>query len=366
MNSQLINQIINGLLVVLIFLACNNPKDSQIEPGHKTDVNYTPDDETDSFRVVSKTEVTHKLSLSCGAEYLPVRNCVLNPTELAKSNSGTENAKSFNDSTIIAYLFNDYPVELIEETEGYYKVKFDYKIQSLEGYILKFFCGNPTLTKFTHKAQMVKNYSKIKNPELLPYCKVFVKEGFHELLIKGYKSPNPLQHFKDVLSKTETDLILFSLFVGQSTRQLFVNKDRCGGDETHFRYGLINEYFIYHFTNFSNMFVAISPALPVRINSYSIITDTLRLTTDADAENQQKQVIKLFPLDSKKAFTSRRGSVWIMNDTIRLIDISYIADQFSVPESQIGHPYYFEILEMYLQSTLPKRQDGYLRHYQNQ
>ena len=29
-------------------------------------------------------------------------------------------------------------------------------------------------------------------------------------------------------------------------------------------------------------------------------------------------------------------------------------------------PYYFEILEMYLQSTLPKSQDGYLRHYLDQ
>lgn len=316
-----------------------------------------------NFKYVSGIIITHKVSLGCGGEYLPVRKRTLNKSEIAMSNSGSEKAKKFNDSVILAYIYNDYPLELIDESSEYYKIRFDCKNQTVDGYILKTYCGNPTIKPYTDLSHSLSSSNLIINPELLPYCRIFVTEKIHNLLIQGSKSQNSLQHLKNALSQTGTERILYSLFVGQSQRELYNNNHRAGSDITHLIYCVKNDYFTYDFSNYSNMFAVTSPSFPVKINSYSIKKDTLNLTT-LDYDNyHSKQSIKLFPLDYKRAFTSRKGAVWILNDTIRLKDISYIADKFSVPETQIGHTYYYEILELYIQEILPKRQDTYLEHY---
>jgi hypothetical protein len=111
------------------------------------------------------------------------------------------------------------------------------------------------------------------------------------------------------------------------------------------------------------MFVVTSPSLPQKIVSYSIKNDTLKLLTKDYDNYHSKPSIKLYPQDCKRAFTSRKGAVWILNDTIRLKDISYIADKFTVSETQIGHTYFYEILELYIQDILPNREDTYLEHY---
>jgi len=351
------------LLAILTFAGCKDTKKGENIETSKTKNEWPFEDVKDNFRYATGITISHKLNLGCGGEYLPVRKRTLNKSEIAMSNSGSEQAKTFNDSTILGYIYNDSPLELIDESSEYYKIRFDFKNQTVEGYILKTYCGSPTIKPYTDLSHSLSNSNLIINPELLPYCRVFVTEKFHNLLIQGRKSQNSLKHIKNVLSQTETELILYSLFVGQSKRELYNNNYRAGSDMTHLIYCVKNDYFTYDFSNYSNMFVVTSPSLPVKINSYSIKNDTLKLTI-ADYDNyHSKQSIKLFPLNSKRAFSSRKGAVWILNDTIRLKDISYIADKFSVPETQIGHTYFYEILELYIQDILPKRQDTYLEHY---
>ncbi len=354
---------LHALILILVFAGCKDNKNDANVIASNTKKDWPFEDVTDNFRSVSEIAISHKLSLNCDGEYLPVRKRILDKSELTMSNSGTEQAKLFNDSIIIAYLYNDCPLELTDETDGFYKIRFDCKNQTLEGYILKTYCGSTTIMQYTDLSHSLSSSNLIINPELLPYCRVFVTEKFHNLIIQGSKSQNSLKHLKNVLSQTGTELILYSLFVGQSERELYNNNFRIGGDMTHLIYCVKNDYFTYNFSNYGNMFVVTSPSLPVKINSYSIKNDTLKLTT-ADYDNyHSKQSIKLFPQDSKRAFTSRNGAVWILNDTIRLKDISYIADKFTVPETQIGHTYFYEILELYIQDILPKRQDSYLEHY---
>jgi len=172
-----------------------------------------------------------------------------------------------------------------------------------------------------------------------------------------------LQHFLKTLAQTSEELILYSLFVGQSERELYNNPHRSGSDNTHLIYCVKNEYYSYEFDNFSNMFVATSPSLPTKIDSYAIKKDTLKYTTEDYDNYHPKQSVELYPIDNKRAFTSRKETNWVLNDTIQLIDISYLADRFFVPETQIGHKYFYEILELYIQDVLPKRIDTYLEHY---
>jgi hypothetical protein len=347
------------LFAILTLVGCKDTKkDKRIEPSN-TDFSWP----LDNFRYASEISVSHVLSLGCGGEYLPVRKRTLNKSEIAMSNSGSEQAKSLNDSLILAYVYNDYPLELVDESSEYYKIRFDYKSQILEGYILKYYCGKPTIKPFTDIPLALRSSNLIINPELMPYCRVFVSEKFHNLLSAGIKSQNPLKHLKKILSETDDELILYSLFVGQSSRELYYNNNRMGGDEEHLFYCIKNEYYTYDFNNWSNMFVVTSPSLPLNICKYSIENDTLKFKTDDFDSYHSKPGRKLYPLDKKRSYTSRKGAVWIMNDSIRLIDISYIADKFSVPESQIGHTYFYEILELYIQEILPKRNDTYLEHY---
>jgi hypothetical protein len=354
---------LNILIYILLFAGCQNNKKGDIVESSNTKKYWQFENVANNFRSVSGIVISHKLNLSCDGEYMPVRNRMLNKFELVMSNSGTKEAKIFNDSITVAYLCNYYPLELIDETSEFFKIRFDYQNQTLEGYILKTFCGSPTIQPYTNLSHSPSNSNLIINRELLPYCRVFVTEKFHNLLIKGSKSQNSLKYLKNVLSQTETELILYSLFVGQSERKLYINNQRMGSDMTHLIYCVKNDYFTYDFSNYSNMFVVTSPSLPQKIGSYSIKNDTLKLVTKDYDNYHSKPSIKLYPQDCKRAFTSRKGAVWILNDTIRLKDISYIADKFSVPETQIGHTYFYEILELYIQDILPNREDTYLEHY---
>ena len=337
---------LNVLLVILFLFAC--------EQNKKGKNDWPFENVANNFRSASGILVTHKLSLSCDGIYLPARKRMLNKSELTMSNSGTEQARLFNDSTIIAYLYNNCPVELIDESADFYKVKFDIKNQITEGFILKSYCGTPTIKPFIDQSHSLGNSNLITNPELLPYCRVFVTEKFHNLLVQGSKSQNPLKHLSNIFADTQSELILFSLFVGQSERRLYRNNDRPGGDATHLQYCVKNDYYTYDFSNYGNMFAVTSPSLPEKISSFSILNDTLKATI-VDVENStSKRNIKLYPLDIKSAYTSRNGPVWILNDSIRMKDISYIADALSVRETQVGHAYFYTILEHYIQDILPK------------
>ena len=353
----------NILIILLTFSGCKEPNKEGNGNSKKTITGRTFQDVSNNFRYVSGITISHKLSLSGGGEYLPVRKCILNTSEIAMSNSGSEEAKSFNDSIILAYVYNDYPLELIDESSEFYKIRIDYKNQILEGYILKNYCGKPTIKPYTDLTLSLKSSNLITNPDLLPYCRIFISEKFYNLLRAGSKSQNPLKHLKNLLSKTETEQILYSIFVGQSTREQYNNNDRMGSDMSLSIYCIKNNYYVYDFSNYSNMFVVTSPSLPLSINSYTIENDTLKFGTEDYDNYHSKPISKLYPLDKKRAFTNKNGAVWILNDTIRLKDISYLADKFFVPESQIGHTYFYEILELYIQEILPKRKDTYLEHY---
>jgi len=46
-----------------------------------------------------------------------------------------------------------------------------------------------------------------------------------------------------------------------------------------------------------------------------------------------------------------------------MLDISFLANKFEIRETQIGHFYYYEILDQYIQEILPKRNQGYLNEW---
>lgn len=347
--------------------SCNNgSKQSNNLDDSDNNNEWAFKDVADNFKYVSEINITHRLSLSCDGEYLPVRKRPLNKSELIMSNSGTPQGNILNDSLILSYIYNGHPLELIDSTYDSYKIKFQSKNQALEGYIIKNYCQKRTITRHINITNSLQSSNLIKNPGLLPYCKVFVTEKFHILLNQGINSKNPLQHLKNILSQTQTELVLYALFVGQSERELYNNPHRMGSDMTHLIYCIKNDYYSYEFSNYGNMFVVTSPSLPVKIDTFSIKKDTLKFTTEDYDNYHSKKSIKLYPQENKRAFTSRKGTKWVLNDTIRLIDISYIADRLFVPETQIGHTYFYEILELYIQDILPKRNDTYLEHYLDQ
>ncbi len=125
---------------------------------------------------------THRINIIGQTDNIPIRIRALSKSELSFSNTGSDLVKSFNDSTIITYIYNNEPIELIEETQSYYLIKFNFKSKQVEGYIIKTYDGKPTIIKDETDIYLLKN-NLIENPDLLPYCRVFVSEKFHNLLL---------------------------------------------------------------------------------------------------------------------------------------------------------------------------------------
>lgn len=350
-------------LLLLLLSSCSNLSENDNENVPAIDEAEAHQYATENFRTFSSISATHKISIGCNGEYLPVRKTNISHAELKFSNSGNEHAKLFNDSLIIAYLYIGQSLELLDEIGDFYKIKFDYKNNSFEGYIIKTYCNKSTIQPLKDHSIEIGNTNLIMNPELIPYCKTFVSEKFLNLLTAGVNSPNPLNHLKKVLYETQTELLLFSMFIGQSTRNQHINSNRIGGDETHLIYCVKNDYYVYDFENYTNMFYVKSPNLPEKISSFSFDKDTVRFEIVKLDETKSKRTFKLYPMESKRSFTSNKGQVWILNDTLRLVDISYITELYNVRESQIGHGYFYQILENFIQEILPKRGDTYLEHY---
>ena len=353
---------IYACIVFMTFTGCQDTtKEEQMDDQKQTA--EWPKDIGDNFSYASRINVSHKLSLDCGGQFLPVRNKMINEAEVIMSNSGSEQARLFNDSTILAYIYNGSNLELVDDSSSFYKIRMDYKNQILEGYIVKNYCGKNTIEPFTDMQVSLQSSNFIVNPELLPYCRVFVSEKFHNLLSSWTESKDPLNHLKSVLLETRTELIIYSLFVGGSSRELYNNSSRGSSDITHFFFCVENDYYLFDFSNHDVFFVYSSASLPQDIVNYSIEHDTLKFSTASNEIYQPDRREKLYPLDNKRAYTSRNGAVWILNDSIRLVDISHIADVLHIPEGQIGQDYFWCVLELYIQTILPKRKDTYLEHY---
>lgn len=358
-----------ALIILTLVIGCNNntaENSSEAYLNNKVDdlnnQGLQLKDISNHFKPASGINISHRLDLSCNGEYLPVRKRQLNKSELKLSNSDSQKGIQMNEALILEYLYNEQPIELLEETDAYYKIKFDYKSWIGEGYIVKKYCDNPTLKpidEWDKESHYLNQCNLIINPELLPFCKVFVKEKFHDLLIKGINSKNPKQHIDEVFFQTSTEIILISIFVGQSKRAPYYNPAirpvRATSDQSTAIYCVKNDYYVYEFSNYDNMFMSNSPSLPNKIDSYSITKDTLKAIA-ADHESyfyhEHDFNINLYPLDNKRAFSSRKGAKWILNDTIQLIDISYIADKFFVDKTQIGHEYFYSILGAYIDDVL--------------
>ena len=59
----------------------------------------------------------------------------------------------------------------------------------------------------------------ILNPEILPFCKVFISEKFHIAIMKDIGNlDDPIQHIRNALAHSSREVILFIVFVGQSER----------------------------------------------------------------------------------------------------------------------------------------------------
>ena len=351
------------LSVLIAFYSCN---DAAQQSGTTTNTQneITSKETTDSSKNIIEVAITHKLNLQCGADHLPVRKRILSSSELTLSNSGSKEAQSLNENVILSKIYNDCLIELIYEEGDYYKIKFEHLNKIIEGYIVKKYCGKNTILPLSGTNEKMSTPNIILNPELLPYCRVFVSKKFHDLLIKGKKSENPLKYLKQILSDTQTELLLFSLFVGQSSRILYQNEARrSSSDFSQLIYYIKNDYYIYSFLNYPSSFAVITPSIPVRVKSHQITNYTLNLATDAYNNYIPPQKVKLHPKDNRNAFVGRKGAVWILNDSIEMVDISYISDRISIPETQIENTFFNDVFELYIQDILPKRQDTYLEHY---
>ena len=183
-----------SIIILIAFVSCINDNKNYNE----TDINnkvydlsnneWPFEDIPHGSKCVSGIDISHRLNLSCSGEYLPVRKRQLSKSELKLSNSGSEKGVEMNERLILAYIYNEQPIELIEETNTCYKIKFDIRNETKEGYIIKTYCGNPTLIKYNKKSNLLYNSNVIKNPDLLPYCRVFVSSKFHNLLKEGANS----------------------------------------------------------------------------------------------------------------------------------------------------------------------------------
>ncbi len=347
------------LILTLAFsTGCKENQDETIKKENPTFKDVSKD-----FVQIPGIAITHKIAIQCGEESLPVRKRVLSAAELVLSNSGSPDGQKLNDSLIIAYLYNDTEIELIEESDDYYKIKFNFKNEIKEGFIIKLFCGHSSIAQSFNSLKWFRDPNFIVNPGLLPYCRVFVSERFYDLLSFGKNSKDPLKHFLETVQQTQTEPIIFSIFVGESKRELYNNTFWIGSDMSPLLHCVQNAYYTYELSNYTNMFIVTSPALPKKIITDSISNDTLRIVTRNNDPELNEEKILLYPIDQKRAFTNRSGGKWVLNDTLKLIDISYLSDNIKIPETQIGHQYFYEVLERFIQEVLPKRRDTYLEHY---
>ena len=98
------------------------------------------------------------------------------------------------------------------------------------------------------------------------------------------------------------------------------------------------------------------PDIPAHIDdAFTISQDTLLISSKEFDTRSRIGSVKLHPIN--KTDKTR----WLLNDTIALVDVSYLQAKLNIPETQIEHPYLKAILELYLQEKLPKRNDEYLR-----
>ena len=345
-----------------ILFSCNNT--DGIESSVNNDL--LPSNDTTWLDFDPYRSSLHEVSLQCGAEYIPVRKIKLSNQELINSNSGSFDGKILNDSSIMAYLYNGHLVELIEEEGIFYRINFEYNNQSYSGYIIKSFCGKTTLVK-SNAGRYLK---KISNHPLKPYCRILVSKKFSDILKECKDTNDPLNCFKKAIDQTLTQLLIHSLFVGESRRHLVKNYSRAGGDNSDSIYRVDVDYYTYDFGNFSNMFVATNPNRPLKIKTYNIIDDTIYysrysgvLFDELGNVKRRIQTQKIFPKYGKRAFSNINRDVWILNDSIEMLDISFLANKFEIRETQIGHFYYYEILDQYIQEILPKRNQGYLNEW---
>ncbi|MDC1221945.1 hypothetical protein N8Z47_04685 [Salibacteraceae bacterium] len=197
----------------------------------------------------------------------------------------------------------------------------------------------------------------ILNPEILPFCKVFISEKFHKAITKDIDYlDDPIQHTRNALSQPGLEVILFIVFVGQSER--IRDRNPGGGASSDFSsesYFVKNSYYTHSFLNYMSDFLVIKPDIPAHIDdAFTISQDTLLISSKEFNSRSRCGSVKLHPIN--KTDNTR----WLLNDTIALVDVSYLQAKLNIPETQIEHRYLNAILELYLQEKLPKQNDRYL------
>ena len=343
------------LALVLSIVGCNkndNIKEISFESG------YQP--------YFSGTKLICKIDLSCGIEQFPVFTRELSPKELDLFLSDAKQFYFNNEDLVAVFIKVGNQVELIGEIDDYYKINLGFLKGNQEGFLLKEYCGNLTIKCSVEPQYSMNSFNSITNPELLPYCRILIAEKFHNLLKEGKDKKNPEQHLNNILDQTGTELLLFSIFVGERRREISHDPERGGSGNSYDFYSIRNEYYMYNFCNYFNMFVALNPNIPQKIDSVNFYGDTVKMTVSGQYSlqlNQETSFIILYPKDKRTAIANQNGDVWILNDSISMIDISYLTNQINVSESEKGHIYFYEILELYIQSVLPKRKTKYLEQY---
>ena len=200
----------------------------------------------------------------------------------------------------------------------------------------------------------------ILNPEILPFCKVFISEKFHKAIMKDIGNlDDPIQHIRIDFAHSSREVILFIVFVGQSER--IRDRNPMGpnvigsSDVSSEHYFIKNSYYTHSLLNYDADFMVRKPDIPAHIDdAFTISQDTLLISSKEFNNRSRIGSVKLHPINKTD------NTKWLLNDTIALVDVSYLKARLNVPETQIEHRYLYAILELYLQEKLPKRNDEYL------
>ncbi|MCC5944745.1 MAG: hypothetical protein JJT94_07395 [Bernardetiaceae bacterium] len=305
---------------------------------------------------------SHRINVGCDGTYMPMRKRKLTPEEIKLVNSGTPQGKKLNNEVLIAHLHNGILIELIELEGKYAYVKLSINNAVKEGYILADYCGKSTITALTRKEKLSYTSSKsVSNPEIRPFCKTFIEEKFYKHFTKQIgTNSKPIDIFRQSIDESRSDrstfsLLLFSVFVGDTETNFYQAGDNGRVSDNIDVFEMVtHEYKAYEFLSTDNFFGADRPSAPFNITDAYVSGDTLIMGDT-----------KLYPTDPYSAFTSHKGSEWFLvsnNRKVKLIDISYITEGIHTNPSQIGHDYFYQLIEIYAQDLL-EYPEGYLNNY---
>lgn len=317
------------LFIIAFVLSCNNPK----TPYHKDKIDEVSIIESDLEQQSLKN--THIINIKSEEGFIPLRYKTVPLQQLSKG--------QYNPENIILYLFNGNQVELIDTSNiDFYKVLIQVNNKMMTGYIIKQYKGVCTIKELPsgfHSSTNRKTIDSLTSFNRIWICEKHLKDI--DILINS-----PITDFIDGNIEADPEItILFGIYPGEIHRQKIRRENRWSSDQTtHF---WVNKPIYYRYTYLNDMisFIYTEPIIPERILSYKLNGDTLSIKGDELNDN-----VKIYPMDRKRAFTNDSMDLWIMNDSIRMRDISFLRKKIKISNEDINHTYFTHILKEFIKT----------------